>query len=95
LGGLPILFTIESSHIIVVKLYSCTDLCQDDCRKQGENVKEQPVRIDPREKHALPPCQFMQLMEPPGATDSSVEAAWDFKEDRWKKEIAVKLKVTK
>ena len=50
-------------------------------------MKPQSIRIDPQPLFALPPYQFMQLMEPLGTTDSSVEAVWDFREDRWRKDF--------
>ena len=29
----------------------------------------------------------MQFMEPLGTTDGSVDAAWDFKSDRWRDDV--------
>ena len=39
--------------------------------------------IDPREQHAISPYLYMQFMEPLGVCDSSVDAAWDFVEEKW------------
>ena len=41
------------------------------------------LHIDPREQHKISPYLYMQFMEPLGVCDSSVDAAWDFVEDRW------------
>jgi alpha-L-arabinofuranosidase len=50
------------------------------------------LSIDPKGTFALSPYLFMQLMEPLGTIDGSVEAAWDFREDRWRSNF---LKVSK
>lgn len=44
---------------------------------------EQPIVIDPHKGSARSPRLFMQFMEPLGATDSSVEAGWEFPDARW------------
>jgi alpha-L-arabinofuranosidase len=52
------------------------------------------IRIDPTPLYALSPGLYMQFMEPLGATDSSVDAAWNFLEDDWRPdllEVAQKL----
>lgn len=41
------------------------------------------ITINPAEKFEISPWQFMQFMEPLGVTDSSVEAAWDHRHNRW------------
>ncbi|HRR50135.1 MAG TPA: hypothetical protein P5293_09330, partial [Bacteroidales bacterium] len=40
----------------------------------------------------LSPWLYMQFMEPLGVTDSSVEAAWDHQNDRWREDV---VQVTK
>ena len=35
------------------------------------------IRVDPKPLFELSPYLYMQFMEPLGATDGSVEAAWD------------------
>ena len=42
------------------------------------------IVIDPAPTHELSPFLYMQFMEPLGATDSSVEAAWDSERDDWR-----------
>ena len=46
-------------------------------------MKDQ-IRIDPKPMFDLPKYQFMQLLEPLGATDGSVAAAWNEREHKWR-----------
>jgi len=53
----------------------------------AQNVAAQvvyPVTVDPEPQFELSPWLYMQFMEPLGVTDSSVEAAWDHANQRWK-----------
>ena len=45
------------------------------------------VVIDPKPLFDISPHLYMQFMEPLGATDSSVEAAWDYNRDDWRKDF--------
>lgn len=45
------------------------------------------VVIDPRPLFDISPHLYMQFMEPLGITDSSVEAAWDYERDNWRKDF--------
>lgn len=45
------------------------------------------VVVDPTPRFAISPTLYMQFMEPLGATDSSVEAAWDYDQDDWRKDF--------
>ena len=45
------------------------------------------IVVDPAPTHELSPFLYMQFMEPLGATDSSVEAAWDYGKDDWRKDF--------
>jgi alpha-N-arabinofuranosidase len=45
------------------------------------------LRIDPVPLYSIAPTLFMQFMEPLGTTDSSVEAAWDYKRDDWREDV--------
>jgi alpha-L-arabinofuranosidase len=47
----------------------------------------QPLIIDPRLTYDLSPFLYMQFMEPLGATDGSVEAAWDYLHDDWRADV--------
>jgi hypothetical protein len=44
--------------------------------------------VDPTPLFELSPYLYMQFMEPLGATDGSVEAAWDHINDRWRDDVA-------
>ncbi|MBC8002517.1 MAG: alpha-L-arabinofuranosidase [Opitutaceae bacterium] len=43
--------------------------------------------IDPKPLFELSPYLHMQFMEPLGATDGSVEAAWDHLQDKWRDDV--------
>jgi alpha-L-arabinofuranosidase len=43
--------------------------------------------VDPEPRFDLSPYLYMQFMEPLGTTDGSVAAAWDFRRDRWRKDV--------
>ncbi len=43
--------------------------------------------IDPTPLFDISPHLYMQFMEPLGVTDSSVEAAWDYNRDDWRKDF--------
>ncbi len=45
------------------------------------------VVVDPKPLFELSPYLYMQFMEPLGATDGSVEAAWDHARDRWREDV--------
>lgn len=50
------------------------------------------LKINPTKKHEISPYLYMQFMEPLGVADSSVDAAWDFVENRWEPEVIEKTK---
>ncbi len=43
--------------------------------------------VDPNPRFDISPWLYMQFMEPLGVTDSSVEAAWDYDKDDWRKDF--------
>lgn len=45
------------------------------------------LSIDPTPRHELSPYLYMQFMEPLGATDGSVEAAWDHIAQQWRPDV--------
>lgn len=45
------------------------------------------IVVDPRPLFDISPRLYMQFMEPLGTTDSSVEAAWDYDSDDWRKDF--------
>ncbi len=58
------------------------------CRGAFANDKQvDRIVIDPTPKHDLSPYLYMQFMEPLGATDGSVEAAWDHIADQWRPDV--------
>src|SRR5579872_2037792 len=52
-----------------------------------EAAGESTIVVDPRPLYDISPYLYMQFMEPLGATDSSVEAAWDYESDDWRKDF--------
>jgi alpha-L-arabinofuranosidase len=48
---------------------------------------ESTIAVDPAPLYELSPYLFMQFMEPLGATDGSVEAAWDHLRDDWREDV--------
>src|SRR5438552_82240 len=45
------------------------------------------IVIDPKPLFEISPHLYMQFMEPLGVTDPSVEAAWDYNRDDWRKDF--------
>src|SRR6267142_859532 len=45
------------------------------------------IKIDPTPQFEISPHLYMQFMEPLGVTDPSVEAAWDYSRDDWRKDF--------
>ena len=45
------------------------------------------IVIDPKPLFDISPHLYMQFMEPLGVTDPSVEAAWDYERDDWRKDF--------
>ncbi len=45
------------------------------------------ILIDPAPRFELSPYLYMQFMEPLGATDGSVEAAWDHLREDWREDV--------
>jgi alpha-N-arabinofuranosidase len=45
------------------------------------------IQVDPTPRYELSPYLFMQFMEPLGATDGSVEAAWDHQQRAWRRDL--------
>src|SRR5262245_15680034 len=43
--------------------------------------------VDPRPLFELSPYLYMQFMEPLGATDGSIEAAWDHLNEQWRDDV--------
>ena len=47
----------------------------------------QTIVVDPRPLFDISPYLYMQFMEPLGASDSSVEASWDYDRDDWREDF--------
>ena len=53
----------------------------------SETGRRTPLVVDPEPLFELSPYLYMQFMEPLGATDGSVEAAWDHVSERWRDDV--------
>jgi alpha-L-arabinofuranosidase len=53
----------------------------------AQEASSQVIDIDPAPRFELSPYLYMQFMEPLGATDGSVEAAWDHLRDDWRTDV--------
>ncbi len=56
-------------------------------RVQAQPESPATLAINPARRFELSPSLYMQFMEPLGATDGSVEAAWDHQRDRWREDV--------
>ena len=45
------------------------------------------IVVDPKPLFEISPLLYMQFMEPLGATDSAVEASWEYDADDWRKDF--------
>lgn len=50
------------------------------------------LKIDTKKKHKISPYLYMQFMEPLSATDASIDAAWDYSENKWYPALIRKVK---
>jgi hypothetical protein len=50
------------------------------------------ITVDPTPTFSISPRLYMQFMEPLGTTDASVEAAWDYDIDEWRKDFVATVR---
>ena len=50
------------------------------------------ISVKPAPQHEISPYLYMQFMEPLGVSDSSVDAAWDFVEEKWQDKVIEKAR---
>src|SRR5262249_30477696 len=53
----------------------------------AQEAAAQSIVIDPMPRFELSPFLYMRFMEPLGATDASVDAAWDHPRDYWREDV--------
>src|ERR1051325_2928035 len=58
-----------------------------EAQVQAARASGGAIVVDPRPLFEISPHLYMQFMEPLGVTDSSVEAAWDYGRDDWRKDF--------
>jgi alpha-L-arabinofuranosidase len=54
---------------------------------QANKEPRSTILINPQPRFELSPYLYLQFMEPLGATDGSVEAAWDHLRDQWREDV--------
>jgi alpha-L-arabinofuranosidase len=54
---------------------------------RAQDSSAEVIIIDPALRFELSPFLYMQFMEPLGATDASVEAAWEHLRDDWREDV--------
>ena len=57
------------------------------CTGSVSQVSGGAIKVNPKPVFDLSPYLYMQFMEPLGVTDGSVDAAWDFMNDRWREDL--------
>jgi alpha-L-arabinofuranosidase len=55
--------------------------------QEAQRQTRSAILVDPKPRFELSPYLYMQFMEPLGATDGSVEAAWDHLHDAWRDDV--------
>ena len=50
------------------------------------------IKINKENKHKISPYLFMQFAEPLGTSDASVDAGWDFLNEKWQDKLVEKVK---
>jgi hypothetical protein len=58
-----------------------------DATRAASEASAPAIVIDPTPRFELSPFLYMQFMEPLGATDASVEAAWEHLRDDWREDV--------
>ncbi|MBN1185411.1 MAG: hypothetical protein JXB49_24210 [Bacteroidales bacterium] len=76
---------ISGCGILAVGLVLLSIFSLFSCSKSDNDLSV--ISIDPQTQFDLSPYLYMQFMEPLGITDGSVDAAWDFIEDRWRQDV--------
>lgn len=59
---------------------------------EPRNSEKNVIRISPTAQFEISPYMYMQFMEPLGNTDGSVEAAWDYDADDWRRDLVSAVK---
>jgi alpha-L-arabinofuranosidase len=75
--------TMAAAAVAVADAFGVAVPAPLDAQRQEENS----ILVDPRPLFPLSPYLYMQFMEPLGATDGSVEAAWDHLRDDWREDV--------
>lgn len=75
--------TLAAAGIATAGALRAAEPAQIEARRQDAGS----ILVDPKPLFELSPYLYMQFMEPLGATDGSVEAAWDHLLDQWREDV--------
>src|ERR1043165_8275056 len=78
---------LRSSAMMAAGAALAARLESADAQVQAARASGGAVVVDPKPLFDISPHLYMQFMEPLGVTDSSVEAAWDYARDDWRKDF--------
>ena len=79
---------LESSARLAAGLAAACQLqIMARAQTQAAAKADKAIVLDPTPQFEISPYLYMQFMEPLGVTDSSVEAAWDYETDDWRKDF--------
>src|SRR5436309_1479639 len=76
---------VKSCGVAAASVAAARVLAQNQTTAAGQAASA--IVIDPKPLFEISPHLYLQFMEPLGVTDSSVEAAWDYNRDDWRKDF--------
>ena len=78
---------LRNSALLAAGAALARELKAAEAQTQSARASGSALVIDPRPLFEISPHLYMQFMEPLGVTDASVEAAWDYARDDWRKDF--------
>jgi len=76
---------VKSCAVAATSVAAARALAQNQAAEATQAASA--IVIEPKPLFEISPLLYMQFMEPLGVTDSSVEAAWDYNRDDWRKDF--------
>lgn len=80
-------FLTRTSSVVAGLLAAAQTKSVAQAQAQQATSTGAAIVVDPKALFDISPHLYMQFMEPLGVTDSSVEAAWDYQRDDWRKDF--------
>jgi alpha-L-arabinofuranosidase len=78
---------LRNSALLAAGTAVAGNLRAAEAQSQAARASGGAIVVDPKPLFDISPHLYMQFMEPLGVTDSSVEAAWDYGRDDWRKDF--------